>query len=91
MTRLTLALYNQMRAHELIGRRARLARNVVSGLHILPRNLLVKIVGKRGGLDLQSEACTKCGFSIYARQVDPESIELLPVNDSNVVESGDLV
>jgi hypothetical protein len=89
MKRMSEGPYQQMTEKELRGRRVRLIKGQIGPATIVPRGMEMTIVGKRGGLDLESDACCDRGVKTYLRQVDPHDLELLPLAEPMAIEAGD--
>ncbi len=72
--------YERMTKAQLRGRRARLTRDVQNGRGRIPAGAVVTIMGKLGGLAIESEKCSHCGIQIFATHVSPDALELVPIS-----------
>lgn len=72
---MTGAEYTRMTLAQMQSRRWRTACEMRNGNMVVPAGTEVKIVGKRGGLDISGAACPHCGVSVFVRRVRPWNVE----------------
>ena len=69
--------YRRMTLSKLQGRKVKTVRKISRGDMIVPAGTILTIVGKRGGLVLESEPCQLCRVKVLLWNVDPEDIEII--------------
>lgn len=66
----------------LVGRRARVTRELASGAGYLTAGAVVTIKDKFRGFSVKADKCSHCGVGLFMTRVPPEDLELLEEGDS---------
>lgn len=66
---MTRTEYKNWRLEDMKAKRWRTTCAIRSGVAVIPKGAEVKIVGKRGGVDIQLPTCKCCGVAVLALKV----------------------
>lgn len=74
--------YRKYTMAQLKGLRVRTIANMRNGMMEISEGTICKIVDKRSGLSLKTDACPACGVSIFISKVAPNKVVLLDIPEA---------